>query len=203
MPVKSQPSSTQLSHTASEPARHNLGLFPHSWNASWPHRALYTGKNSAAGQHWMWPSPGPGCGICVGTAIPGCTQVATEELEQAGVFPPSLPVPCFSVQQKGQTKSLFSSFWRWLRHSFSLIIKHTFSFWYSGSQEPKFKLEHWNSHGWNHQRDTSGADAEVPSLALFRAWTVLGPHAPQLPAATFPVPASCSNQHCLQQMCHT
>lgn len=202
MPVKSQPSSTQLSYTASEPASHNLGLSAHSWNASWPHRALYTEKKSAVGQHWMWPSPGSGCCICVGTAIPGCTWVATAELERAGILSSSLPVPHFSVQQKGQTRYFFSNCWRQLRHAFSLIIKYTFSFQCSGSQEPKFKLEHWNSHGLNHQWDTSGAEADVPSLDLFGTWTVLGPHATELPSASFPVPASCSNQHCLQQMCH-
>lgn len=50
MPVKSQPSSTQLSYTAYEPASHNLGLSAHSWNASWPHRALHREKISS------WPT---------------------------------------------------------------------------------------------------------------------------------------------------
>lgn len=51
-------------------------------------------------------------------------------------------------------------------------------FAHSGYQEPKPKLEHLNLPGSNDWWDTFGTAANVPSLSLWRAWTVLGIHAP-------------------------
>lgn len=129
---------------------------------------------------------------------PGCYCRPGEGRDSLSL-PPCAPLFCAT---KRPNQILFFKLLKMAQALLFTHNKYTFSFHYSGSQEPKLKLEHWNSHGLNHQWDTSGADADVPSLDLFRAWTVLDPHAPELPSASFPVPASCSNQHCLQQMSH-
>lgn len=196
------PSPVPLSSPTLPLSQHSL--FSHSWNASQPHRALYARGNLAASQHWQRPSPG--CGIYMATAIPGCTHVDTAELEVAGILSPSLlsslPMPHFSVKKKRPNQI---PFFKLLKIAQALLFTHNqIHIFFSVQWLPRAKVqvEHWNSHGLNHQWDTSGADADVPSLDLLRAWTVLGACAPELPSGSFPVPASCSNQHCLQQMCH-
>lgn len=85
--------------------------------------------------------------ICMGTAISGCPQVAVQSW-RGQEFPllPCAPLFCGTIQPNQILLFFFfPNSWRWPRHSFPLIIKYTFSFQYSGSQELKFKLEHWNT----------------------------------------------------------